>query len=127
MEFISDSIASRQLAAFVAFIVSRYVIGSPASVKNKPGEYLLGGCDSPSNRRGMTGLAGSSAIILRTSQLGSSDLIGLIVALLLGLSSGTTPSVLRGLAGPEANLVCCDGPSKGVGTSEKVTLHSSIG
>jgi hypothetical protein len=33
MEFISDSIASHQLAASVAFIASRYVIGSSASVK----------------------------------------------------------------------------------------------
>jgi hypothetical protein len=46
MEFISDSIASRQLAASVAWTTSRYVVGSLASVRNKPGENLSGGCDS---------------------------------------------------------------------------------
>jgi hypothetical protein len=127
IEFISDSIASCQLAASITFIASRYVIGSPTSVKNKPGKYLSGGCDSRSDRRGMTGLAGSSAIVLHTSELGSSDPVGLIVALLLGFSSGTAPSVLKGLADREADLVCCVGPSKGVGRSENVTLRNSIG
>jgi hypothetical protein len=84
MEFIFDSIASRQLAASVASIASRYVIGSPVSVKNKPGEYLSGGCDSRSDRRATTGLAGSGAIVLRTCELVSSDLVGPVVALLLG-------------------------------------------
>jgi hypothetical protein len=84
MESISHPIASRQLAASVAFIASRYVIGSPVSVKNKPGEYLSGGCDSRSDRQGTAGLAGSGAIILRTCKLGSSDPVGQIVALLLG-------------------------------------------
>jgi hypothetical protein len=126
MEFISDSIAGRQLAASVAFMASRYVVGSPAFVKNKPGEYLSDGCDSLSDPRGMTGLAGSSAIVLRTFELGSFDPVGLIVALLLGFSLGTAPSVLRGLADRETDLVCCAGPSKGVGTSENVTLHNLI-
>ena len=35
---------------------SSYDVGSPASVKNIPGEYLSGGCDSLSDLRGMTGL-----------------------------------------------------------------------
>jgi hypothetical protein len=127
MELISDSIASHQLAASIAFIASRYVVGSPASLKNKQGEYLSGGCDSRSDRRRTIGLAGSSAIVLRTSELGSSDPVGLILALLLGFSSVTAPSVLRGLANRESDLVCCAGPSKGVGTSENVTLRNSIG
>jgi hypothetical protein len=41
MEFISDSIASWQLAASVASIASCYVVGSPASLKNRPGEYAI--------------------------------------------------------------------------------------
>jgi hypothetical protein len=127
IEFISDSIASRQLAASVAFIASRYVVGSPVFVKNKPGEYLSGGCDSHSDRRGMTGLAGSSAIVLRTSELCSSHPVGLIVALLLGFSLGTAPSVLRGFVDCEVDLVCCAGSSEGVCTSENVTLRNSIG
>jgi hypothetical protein len=72
MEFIFDFIASCQLAAFVALIASLYVVGSPASVKNKLGEYLSGGCDNLSDRHGMIGLAGSGAIVLRTSEVGSS-------------------------------------------------------
>jgi hypothetical protein len=83
MEFISDSIASRQLAASVAFIASWYIVGSPASVKNKPREYLSDGCDNRSDRCETTGLAGSGAIVLRTCELGLSDLVGQIVALLL--------------------------------------------
>ena len=35
---------------------SSYDVDSPASVKNIPGEYLSGGCDSHSDLRGMTGL-----------------------------------------------------------------------
>jgi hypothetical protein len=107
MDFISDSIASRQLAASVAFIASHYVVGSPTSVKNKSREYLSNGCDNRSDRRGTTGLAGSSAIVLCTSELGSSDPIGLIVALLLGFSSDTAPLVLRGLVDREDDLVLC--------------------
>jgi hypothetical protein len=79
MEFIRS-----QQVASVAWIASRYVVGSPASVKNKPGENLSGGYDSRSDRRETTGLAGSSAIVLRTSELGSSNPVGQIVALLLG-------------------------------------------
>jgi hypothetical protein len=127
MEFISDSIASRQLVASVALIGSRYVVGSPASMKNKPGEYLSGGCDSHFNRCGMIGLASSSAIILNMSELCSSDLVRLIIALLLGFSSSTAPSVLRGLADCEDDLVSYAGPSKVVGTSKNVTLRNSIG
>jgi F0F1-type ATP synthase assembly protein I len=53
----------------------------------------------------MTGLAGSGTIVLRASELCSSDPVELIVALLLGFSSGTVPSVLRGLADRETDLV----------------------
>jgi hypothetical protein len=127
MEFISDSIESRQLAASVALIASWYVLGSPASVKNNPGENLSGGYDNRSDRRGTTGLTSSSAIVLRTSEHGSSDPVGLIVALLLGCSSDTAPSLLRGLADREADLVCCVGLSKGAGTSQNVTLRTLIG
>jgi hypothetical protein len=84
MEFISDSIASRQLAASVAWIASRYIVGLPASVRNKLGENLSGGCDSRSDQQGTLGLAGSSAIVLHTFELGLSDPVGPIVALLLG-------------------------------------------
>jgi hypothetical protein len=127
MEFISDSIASCQLAASVALIASWYVVGSPASIKNKPGENLSRGCDSRSDQQGTTGLAGSSVIVLRTSKLVSSNPVGLIVALLLGCSSDTAPSVLRGLTNSEADLVCRAGLSKGAGTSENVTLRTPIG
>ena len=40
----------------VAADASSYDVGSPASVKNIPGEYLSRGCDSLSDLRGMTGL-----------------------------------------------------------------------
>jgi hypothetical protein len=93
MEFNFDSIASCQLAASVDFIASRYVVGSPTSVQNKPREYLSGGCDSRCDGRGTTRLAGSSVIVPRLSKLGSSDPIELIVALLLGCSSVTASSV----------------------------------
>jgi hypothetical protein len=84
MEFISDSIASRQLASSVAWIASQYVMGSPASVRNKPGENLSGGCESNFDRRGTIGLASYGAIVLRTFEHVSSDPIGPIVPLLLG-------------------------------------------
>jgi hypothetical protein len=112
MEFISDSIVSCQLAAFVASIPSLCVVGSPVSMRNKPGKYLSGGWDSLSYRCGMTGLAGSSAILLHTFELGSSDPIGVIVDLLLECSASMAPSVLRGLADRKADLVCYAGPSK---------------
>jgi hypothetical protein len=127
MEFMSYSIASFQLAVSVALIASLYVVGSPASVKNRPGEYLSGGCDNRSDRRGTTGLAASGAVVLRTSELGSKELAGSVVGVVLRFSAGRAPSVLRGLADREADLVCCVGPSKGVGTSANVTVRNSIG
>ena len=56
MECISDSIARCQVAESVAADASSYDVGSPASVKKIPGEYLSGGCDSLSDLRGMTGM-----------------------------------------------------------------------
>ena len=53
---ISDSIAKCQVAESVVADASSYDVGSPASVKNIPGEYLSGGNDSLSDLRGMTGL-----------------------------------------------------------------------
>jgi hypothetical protein len=77
MEFLLDSIASYQLASSLASIASLYVVGSPASVNNKPGEYLFGSCDNLFDQRGMTGLAGSGAAILHTSKLGSAEWLDL--------------------------------------------------
>ena len=56
MEFISDSIARCHLAQSAVADACLYDIGSPASVKKIPGEYLFVGCDSLSNRRGMAAL-----------------------------------------------------------------------
>ena len=56
MECISDSIARCHVAESAVADASSYDVGSPASVKNIPGEYLSGGCDSLSDLRGMTGL-----------------------------------------------------------------------
>jgi hypothetical protein len=42
-------------------------------------------------------------------------------------SSGTAPSILRGLADRKGDLVCCVGLSKGASTSENITLRTSIG
>jgi hypothetical protein len=85
MEFISDSIASHKLAASVAWKTSRYVVGSPASIRNKPGENVSGGCDSRSDQRGTTRLDGSGATVLRMFEHGSSDLVRqIVIALLLG-------------------------------------------
>jgi hypothetical protein len=75
----------------------------------------------------MTGIVGSGAVVLRTSEHGSAELAGCVVAALLRFSAGMTPSVLRGLADHEADLVCCARPSKGVGMSTDVTLRNSIG
>ena len=55
MEFISDSIARSHVAESADADDSSYDVGSLASVKKIPGEYLSGGCDSLSNLRGMTG------------------------------------------------------------------------
>jgi hypothetical protein len=108
MEFISDSkFASCQLVASVALIASLYVVGSPAKVKNQLGEYLSGGYDSLYDQGGMTRLASSSVVVLRMSELGSSEVVGSGVALLLGFSGSRSPSVLRESAGHEADLVCC--------------------
>jgi hypothetical protein len=70
----------------------------------------------------MTRLAGSSAIVLHTSELGSSDPVGLIVALLLEFSVSTAPSVLRGLADRETDLMCCARPSNGVVLRDKLNV-----
>ena len=56
MECISDSIARCHVAESTDADASSYDVGSPASVKKIPGEYLSGGCDSHSYLRGMTGL-----------------------------------------------------------------------
>jgi hypothetical protein len=56
------------------------------------------------------------------SELGSAELVGSVVVVLLEFSASTAPSILRELADREADLVCCAGPSGGVGTSANVTL-----
>ena len=56
MECISDSIARCHVAKSANADPFSYDVGSPASVKKIPGEYLSGGCDSRSDLRGMTGL-----------------------------------------------------------------------
>ena len=56
MEFISDSIARCHVAESAEADVSSYDIGSLASVKKIPGEYIFRGYDNLSNLRGMTGL-----------------------------------------------------------------------
>ena len=56
MEFISDSITKCHVAKSADADASLYDIGSLASVKKIPGEYLSRGCDSLSDLRGMTGL-----------------------------------------------------------------------
>jgi hypothetical protein len=126
MEFIFESIASFQLATSVAPIASLYVVGSLASMKRRLGENRSGGRDSLSDRCGKTGLAGSSAVVLCTSELVSAKLVGSSIVGLLGFGV-TAPSILRGWADREANLVCCAGPSNRVGTSTNPTLYNSIG
>ena len=42
---------------------SSYDVGSPASVKKMPGEYLSGGCDSLSDLQGMTRLVTSGVSV----------------------------------------------------------------
>ena len=49
MECISDSIARCQVAESAAADASSKDVGSPASVKKIPGEYLSVGCDSLSD------------------------------------------------------------------------------
>ena len=56
MEFISDSIARCHVAESTDADASSYDVGSPASVKKIPREYLSRGCDSLSDLRGMIGL-----------------------------------------------------------------------
>ena len=53
---ISESIARCQVAESADTDASSYDVGSPASVKKIPGEYLSEGCDSLSDLRGMTRL-----------------------------------------------------------------------
>jgi hypothetical protein len=127
MDFILDSFTSCQLEASVASIASLYVVGSLTSVKKRLREYFSGGCDSLYDQHAMTRLAGSSAVKLHTSERSSAELAESVVAVLLGFCVGITPFVLRGLADSEADLVCCVGPSIGVGTSTNVTLRNSIG
>ena len=56
MEFISDSIARCHVAESIDVDASLYDVGSPASIKKIPGEYLSKGCDILSDLRGMIGL-----------------------------------------------------------------------
>ena len=60
MECISNSIARCQVAESAAADASSYDVGSSASVKNIPGEYLSGGCNNLSDHLGMTGLVAPS-------------------------------------------------------------------
>jgi hypothetical protein len=129
MKFILNTITSYHLAASTTLIVSLYVAGSLTSIKKRLREYLSSGYASPFDRYGMTRLAGLGIVVLHTSKLGSTLLVGSIVAVLLGFCESTSLSVLElgGLADRETILLCCARPSKGVGTSANVTLHSSIG
>ena len=56
MEFISDSISRCHVAESADVDASSYDVGSLASEKKIPREYLSGGCDCLSDLRGMTGL-----------------------------------------------------------------------
>ena len=56
MECISDSIARCHVVESADADASSYDVGSPASVKKIPGEYLFGGCDNHLDLRGMTRL-----------------------------------------------------------------------
>ena len=67
MEFISNSIASRQLAELAVVETSLYVVGLPKSIKKRSGKYLLGGYNSFSDQRGKTRLAGLDTVVLGTS------------------------------------------------------------
>ena len=95
---------------------SSYDIGSLASVKKIPWEYLSRGCGSLSNLRGMTGLVQSDVEV------------GWFEAETFGCAkSDVVKSVLEVLATHEVDVVLCVGPSWRVGTSEKITLRTSIG
>ena len=77
MEFISDSIARCQVAELAAADASPYDVGSPTLVKNIPGEYLSGGCDSLSDLRGMTGLVALGVNVgwLEAEPVGCAELV----------------------------------------------------
>ena len=77
---------------------SSYDVGSPASVKNIPGEYLSGGCDSLSDLRGMTGLVAQGVDVgwSETEPFGCAE---------------SEDSVLEILVTRETDLVLCVGPS----------------
>jgi hypothetical protein len=80
MEFISDSIANYQLETSITLIVSLYIVGSLASMKKRPREYLVSSLyNSLSDRYAMTGLASSSVIVLRTFELGGVKLTSWVV------------------------------------------------
>jgi hypothetical protein len=104
IEFISDSIANCQLAASVALIAFVYVVGLLASVKKRLGENRSGGCNSLSDQCVKTRLAGSSVVVLRTSELISVELARSAAVGLLGFGV-IVPSVLGGWADHEADLV----------------------
>ena len=92
---------------------SSYDVGSPTFVKKIPGEYLSSGRDSRSERLGTTRLAGSSLMIISWV---ADPLYGLLHRLLSD-SAGPIEAVCN-----VAALVCRVGPSRGVKTSEKVSL-----
>ena len=83
-------------------------------MKNIPGEYLSGGCDSLSDLRGMTGLVALGVDVgwSETTPFGCAELE----------DSVREMSVTR-----ETDLVLWVGPSRRVGTSENITLRTSIG
>ena len=98
MECISDSIARCQVAESAVADVSSYDVGSSASVKKIPEEYLSGGCDSLSDLRGMTGLVALGVDV------------GWSEAEPFGYAE-SVDSVLEKSVTRETDLVLCAGPS----------------
>ena len=64
MELISNSIARCHVVESVHAKASSYDVGSLASVKNIPREYLSDAYDCRSHLLGMVGLIGSSLMII---------------------------------------------------------------
>ena len=93
------------------FYASSYDVGSPTSVKKIPGEYLSGGCDNLSDLRGMTGLVAPGVGWSKAEPFDNAESVDLVQEF----------SVTH-----ETDLVLWAKPSWRVGTSEKITLRTSI-